>query len=132
MGKFDLNAVVQQRIEVAPGLMVIRVVPDGWQLPEFTPGQFAVLGLPPERVNIKATTTERLGFAGREEGIAAHWKYKEAGSLPAGIDKEDKSFAWLRQLMDWQRELKDPGEFLETVKNGDPIAIHEDGTVEVG
>ena len=48
MGTFDLNAVVQQRIEVAPGLMVIRVVPDGWQLPEFTPGQFAVLGLPPE------------------------------------------------------------------------------------
>jgi ferredoxin--NADP+ reductase len=48
MGKFDLNAVVQQRIEVAPGLMVIRVVPEGWQLPKFTPGQFAVLGLPPE------------------------------------------------------------------------------------
>jgi ferredoxin--NADP+ reductase len=48
MGKFDLNAVVQQRIEVAPGLIVIRVVPDGWELPDFTPGQFAVLGLPPE------------------------------------------------------------------------------------
>ena len=48
MGKFDLNAVIQQRIEVAPGLMVIRVVPDGWSLPDFTPGQFAVLGLPPE------------------------------------------------------------------------------------
>jgi ferredoxin--NADP+ reductase len=46
--KFELNAIVQQRIEVAPGLMVIRVVPDGWELPEFTPGQFAVLGLPPE------------------------------------------------------------------------------------
>ena len=46
--KNELNAVVQQRIEVAPGLMVIRVVPDGWQLPEFAPGQFAVLGLPPE------------------------------------------------------------------------------------
>jgi ferredoxin--NADP+ reductase len=48
MGNFDLNAVIQQRIEVAPGLMVIRVVPDGWELPDFTPGQFAVLGLPPE------------------------------------------------------------------------------------
>jgi ferredoxin--NADP+ reductase len=48
MGKFDLNAVVEQRIEVAPGLMVIRVVPVGWDLPRFTPGQFAVLGLPPE------------------------------------------------------------------------------------
>jgi ferredoxin--NADP+ reductase len=48
LAKNELNAVVQQRIEVTPGLMVIRVVPDGWQLPEFAPGQFAVLGLPPE------------------------------------------------------------------------------------
>ena len=44
----ELNAIVTQKIEVAPGLMVIRVVPDGWELPEFAPGQFAVLGLPPE------------------------------------------------------------------------------------
>ena len=44
----ELNAVITQKIEVAPGLMVIRVVPDGWELPDFTPGQFAVLGLPPE------------------------------------------------------------------------------------
>ncbi len=40
------NAIVSQRIEVAPGLMVIRIVPDGWEFPEFTPGQFGVLGLP--------------------------------------------------------------------------------------
>jgi ferredoxin--NADP+ reductase len=48
MGKFDLNAVVRERIEVAPGLMVIRVAPDDWELPEFKAGQFAVLGLSPE------------------------------------------------------------------------------------
>jgi ferredoxin--NADP+ reductase len=48
VAKNELNAVVQQRIEVTPGLMVIRVAPDGWRLPEFAPGQFAVLGLPPE------------------------------------------------------------------------------------
>jgi ferredoxin--NADP+ reductase len=48
MTRQDLNAVVQQRHEVAPGLMVLRVVPDGWDLPDFVPGQFAVLGLPPE------------------------------------------------------------------------------------
>jgi ferredoxin--NADP+ reductase len=48
MGTPELNAVIQQRDEVAPGLVVIRVVPDGWELPDFTPGQFAVLGLPPE------------------------------------------------------------------------------------
>ena len=48
MSRSELNAVVTSKIDVAPGLMVIRVVPDGWDLPEFAPGQFAVLGLPPE------------------------------------------------------------------------------------
>ena len=46
--KQTLNAVVTNRVEVAPGLIVLRVAPDGWELPPFTPGQFAVLGLPPE------------------------------------------------------------------------------------
>ncbi len=44
----QMNAVVTQRIEVAPGLIILRVAPDGWDLPPFKPGQFAVLGLPPE------------------------------------------------------------------------------------
>ena len=38
--------ILTQRVEVAPGLIIIRVTPDGWQLPEFSPGQFAVLALP--------------------------------------------------------------------------------------
>jgi ferredoxin--NADP+ reductase len=46
--KSELNAMVSHKIEVAPGLIVLRVVPRGWELPHFTPGQFAVLGLPPE------------------------------------------------------------------------------------
>ena len=50
-----------------------------------------------------------------ESGIAAHWQYKEGGSIP-NVVKENKSFAWLRQLMDWQRELVDPNEFLDSVK----------------
>ena len=37
---------VSQRVEVAPGLIVLRVVADGWELPDFTPGQFTVIGLP--------------------------------------------------------------------------------------
>ncbi len=41
-----LNATVTQRTDLAPGLMIIRVKPDGWELPPFKPGQFAVLGLP--------------------------------------------------------------------------------------
>jgi ferredoxin--NADP+ reductase len=42
----SLNAVVTQRTEVAPGLVILRVVPDGWAVPDFKAGQFAVLGLP--------------------------------------------------------------------------------------
>jgi ferredoxin--NADP+ reductase len=41
-----MNAVVALRIEISPWLIILRVVPDGWHLPEFKPGQFAVLGLP--------------------------------------------------------------------------------------
>lgn len=44
----ELNAIVTQRSEVAPGLLILRVAADGWALPEFQPGQFAVLGLPAE------------------------------------------------------------------------------------
>jgi ferredoxin/flavodoxin---NADP+ reductase len=43
----ELNAVVQQKVEVAPGLIILRVAPLGWELPEFKAGQFTVLGLPP-------------------------------------------------------------------------------------
>lgn len=42
----ELNAHVTQRKDLAPGLMIMRVKPDGWDLPAFKPGQFAVLGLP--------------------------------------------------------------------------------------
>ncbi len=40
------NAILTQKIEVSPGLAILRVVPEGWDLFDFTPGQFAVLGLP--------------------------------------------------------------------------------------
>ena len=42
----ELNAIVTHRTDLASGLMIIRVRPDGWELPPFRPGQFAVLGLP--------------------------------------------------------------------------------------
>jgi ferredoxin--NADP+ reductase len=44
----DLNARVTLRTDLAPGLMIMRVRPEGWELPLFKPGQFAVLGLPAE------------------------------------------------------------------------------------
>jgi GTP pyrophosphokinase len=48
-----------------------------------------------------------------EEGIAAHWKYKEGSKTPG---QEDQRIAWLRQLMEWQREMHDSGDFLSTLK----------------
>jgi GTP pyrophosphokinase len=49
-----------------------------------------------------------------EEGIAAHWKYKEGKQGPA---HDDQRIAWLRQLVEWQREMRDPSEFMSTFKS---------------
>ena len=48
-----------------------------------------------------------------EDGIAAHWKYKEGRKGPG---EDDQRIAWLRQLVEWQREMRDPGEFMSTLK----------------
>jgi GTP pyrophosphokinase len=69
-----------------------------------------VIGPSGERIEIQMRTEEMHRIA--EEGIAAHWAYKE-GSKGG---KDEQKFAWLRQLMEWQQDLKDPREFLETVK----------------
>ncbi len=47
-----------------------------------------------------------------EEGIAAHWKYKD-GSVSA---QDEQRLAWLRQVVEWQRDVSDPNEFLSTLK----------------
>jgi len=70
-----------------------------------------VIGPKGDPVEIQIRTKEMHRVA--EEGIAAHWKYKEGKS---GIDPADQSFVWLRQLMEWQRDLKDSKEFLETLR----------------
>ena len=72
-----------------------------------------VIGPGRERIEIQIRTHDMHRVA--EQGIAAHWKYKENNS--GGVDPKDAArFGWLRQLMDLQKELKDPAEFLETVK----------------
>jgi GTP pyrophosphokinase len=48
-----------------------------------------------------------------EYGIAAHWRYKEGGR---GDESFDERLAWLRQMLEWQTELKDPREFMEALK----------------
>jgi GTP pyrophosphokinase len=71
----------------------------------------AVIGPYGERIEIQIRTHEMHRIA--EEGIAAHWKYKEGKILE---EADDKRFTWLRQLLEWQRDLKDDAEFIESVK----------------
>ncbi len=70
-----------------------------------------VVGPYGERMEIQMRTEEMHRIA--EEGIAAHWRYKEGDNMKEG---DALRFSWLRQLADWQRDLKDPTEFLESVK----------------
>jgi len=70
-----------------------------------------VIGPYREKMEIQIRTHEMHQIA--EEGIAAHWKYKEGKVFNA---KEDKIFAWLRRLIEWQQELKDNKEFMEIFK----------------
>src|SRR5919201_946841 len=48
-----------------------------------------------------------------EEGIAAHWKYKEGR---VGADRDEQYFIWLRQLLEFQQEVRDPKQFLQNLK----------------
>jgi guanosine-3',5'-bis(diphosphate) 3'-pyrophosphohydrolase len=48
-----------------------------------------------------------------EQGIAAHWKYKEGR---VGASTDDSNFLWLRQLVEWQQEIKDPRVFMHSLK----------------
>ncbi|MDX2494548.1 MAG: bifunctional (p)ppGpp synthetase/guanosine-3',5'-bis(diphosphate) 3'-pyrophosphohydrolase [Desulfuromusa sp.] len=61
-----------------------------------------VIGPFSERMEIQIRTQEMHRIA--EEGIAAHWKYKEGGAV-AVTDRDDKRFNWLRQVLEWQRDV---------------------------
>lgn len=66
-----------------------------------------------QRIEVQIRTHQMHRVA--EQGVAAHWKYKERGG--GGVDPEDAAkFGWLKELADFQRDLKDPAEFLESVK----------------
>ena len=70
-----------------------------------------VIGPMGQRMEMQIRTWDMDKVA--EDGIAAHWKYKE-GTTENKTD--EKQFMWLRQLLEWQQNLKDPAEFLETVR----------------
>src|ERR1039457_4610525 len=63
----------------------------------------------PFEVQIRTDEMHRIA----EEGIAAHWKYKDGRPL---TQQDEERFAWLRHLVEWQQEMRDPGEFLSTLK----------------
>jgi ferredoxin--NADP+ reductase len=78
----ELNATVTQRLDIAPGLMIIRVAPLDWTLPAFKPGQFAVLGLPGDAPRSATSFQEEEGagatpFIRRAYSIASSSKERE-------------------------------------------------------
>ncbi len=74
-----------------------------------------VIGSHGRPIEIQIRTVEMHHIA--EYGIAAHWKYKESGNSHSAISPNEEKFTWLRQLLDWQSELKDAQEYLSDVKN---------------
>ncbi len=80
--------------------------PNGYQTLHTT-----VIGPFGERMEVQIRTQEMHRVA--ELGIAAHWKYKEGTEVDSS---DEQQFAWLRQLLEWQQQLVDPNEFLETVR----------------
>ncbi|PYV22683.1 MAG: GTP pyrophosphokinase [Acidobacteria bacterium] len=63
----------------------------------------------PFEVQIRTEEMHRVA----EEGIAAHWKYKDGRPL---AQQDEERFAWLRHLVEWQQEMRDPSEFLSTLR----------------
>ena len=73
-----------------------------------------VIGPDGEPVEIQIRTKEMHQIA--EYGIAAHWKYKEGKTQDTRQNVEEK-LQWLRQMMEWEKDLKDPQEFLDALKD---------------
>ena len=63
----------------------------------------------PFEVQIRTEEMHRVA----EEGIAAHWKYKEGR---VGAERDEQYFHWLRQLVEWQQETRDPTEFMQNLR----------------
>ena len=77
----------------------------------------SVIGPEGKPVELQIRTHEMHRRA--EYGIAAHWKYKETGAAPGApgtVPQRGDDMAWLRQLLDWQKESADPGEFLDSLR----------------
>ncbi len=80
-----------------------------------------VIGIEGKPVELQIRTFDMHRRA--EYGVAAHWKYKERSDKGADTDRSlmtqgtsNADMAWVRQLLDWQQETEDPGEFLESLR----------------
>jgi GTP pyrophosphokinase len=71
-----------------------------------------VMGASGHQFEVQIRTEEMHRIA--EEGIAAHWKYKAGGGTVTARDEERLN--WIRQLVEWQKEMTDPNEFLSSLK----------------
>jgi len=98
-----------------------------------------VVGTNGRPIEVQIRTKEMHQVA--EYGIAAHWKYKETGSSNSGVSSGEDKFTWLRQLLEWQKDLSDPQEYMEGVRdnlfeddvyvftpNGDVVALSNGAT----
>jgi guanosine-3',5'-bis(diphosphate) 3'-pyrophosphohydrolase len=122
---YDLHAIRVLVDEVKDCYAALGVVHSLWRP---VPGQFddyiampkanryqslhtAVIG--PEAKPLEVQIRTRTMHDVAEAGIAAHWRYKEGSRNDR---RYDEKLAWVRQLMDWQREVSDPTEFVEGLK----------------
>ena len=74
----------------------------------------SVLSLNGRPLEVQIRTLEMHHIA--EYGIAAHWKYKESGYSEPVLTQSDEKFTWLRQLLEWQKDLKDAEEYVTNLK----------------
>jgi len=70
-----------------------------------------VIGPEGEHIEIQIRTEEMHHIA--EHGVAAHWKYKDGTTI---VPKDEERFSWLRRILDWEHEMKDPREFMASLK----------------
>jgi GTP pyrophosphokinase len=77
-----------------------------------------VIGPDGERIEFQIRTEEMNSIA--EYGVAAHWQYKEVGKASkrgkTTGSRDAERYTWLKQIMDWQRELSDPREFMSSLR----------------
>lgn len=96
------------------------------------PGRFKDYIAMPKINNYQSLHTTLIGSSGQpfeiqirtyemhrvaEYGIAAHWKYKESGSTKAAMDSAEEKLSWLRQILEWQKDMSDNKEFLDSLKS---------------